>query len=92
MMSDMKCNSQLENPGQQVIYEIRIQGWISERWMNWFQGQVLRFDEDVTILTIPVADQSALRGILNKIWDLNLTLVSAIWLEKNEQLERSQNE
>lgn len=91
-MSDMKCNSQLENPGQQVIYEIRIQGWISERWMNWFQGQVLRFDEDVTILTIPVADQSALRGILNKIWDLNLTLVSAIWLEKNEQLERSQNE
>jgi len=88
----MKNNFQLVNPSQQVIYEIRVQGWIGERWMNWFQGQVLRFDEDITILTIPVADQSALRGILNKIWDLNLTLVSAIRLERIEQQERSQNE
>jgi hypothetical protein len=77
----MKNNFQPVNPSQQVIYEIRVQGWIGERWMKWFQGQVLMFDEDVTILTIPVADQSALRGILNKIWDLNLTLVSAIRLE-----------
>jgi hypothetical protein len=88
----MKNNFQLVNPSQQVIYEIRVQGWIGERWMNWFQGQVLRFDEDITILTIPVADQSALRGILNKIWDLNLTLVSAIRLERNELQKRSQNE
>jgi hypothetical protein len=91
-MSNMNRNFQLVNPSQQVIYEIRVQGWIGERWMNWFQGQVLRFDEDVTILTILVADQSALRGILNKIWDLNLILVSAIRLERNEQQERSQNE
>jgi hypothetical protein len=92
MMSDMKHNFQLVNPGQQAIYEIRVQGWIGERWLSWFQGQVLRFDEDVTFLTILVADQAALRGILNKIWDLNLTLVSAIRLERNEQQERSQNE
>jgi hypothetical protein len=84
-MSDMTLNFQLENPGQQAIYEIRVQGWIGERWLTWFQGQVLRFDEDVTLLTILVADQAALRGILNKIWDLNLTLVSAIRLERNEQ-------
>jgi hypothetical protein len=88
----MKNNFQQENPGQQAVYEIRLQGWIGERWMNWFQGQALRFDEDVTILTIPVTDQAALRGILNKIWDLNLTLVSAIRLERNGQQERSQNE
>ncbi len=91
-MNSTNRNFQLVNPSQQVIYEIRVQGWIGERWMNWFQGRVLKFDEDVTILTIPVTDQAALRGILNKIWDLNLTLVSAIRLERNEQQERSQNE
>ena len=91
-MNTTRQNFQPVTSNQQVIYEIQVQGWIGERWLNWFQGQVLRFDEDVTILTIPVADQAALRGIMNKIWDLNLTLVSAIRMDRNNQQERSPNE
>ena len=88
----MKPNFQPLKPGQQVIYEIQVEGWIGERWMNWFQGQMLRFDENVTVFTVQVTDQAALRGIMNKIWDLNLTLISAIRLEGYGLQERSQNE
>jgi hypothetical protein len=62
-------------------YQIRVQGWIGERWANWFDGMAMIYegaehDSPITILTGPVVDQAALRGLLTKIWDLNLTLLS----------------
>jgi len=64
-----------------VTYEIQIEGWIGARWASWFDGMALVHSgtEDtspVTVLTGPVADQAALRGLLTKILDLNLTVIS----------------
>jgi hypothetical protein len=59
------------------IYEIRIKGHLAERWSDWFEGLSIHQDPDgETILTGPLADQSALFGVLTRIHDLNLILVS----------------
>ncbi len=62
-------------------YEIRVCGKLGDHWSDWCGG--LRFASDtmedgavITTLTGVVADQAALRGILAKIWDLGLTLLS----------------
>lgn len=57
-------------------YELTIQGRLDPRWEAWFDGMTLSVATgDFTILT-GVVDQVTLRGTLNKLWDLNLTLVS----------------
>lgn len=66
---------------EQDRYQIRVQGWIGEGWANWFDGMTMIYegvddDSSITILTGPVLDQAALRGLLSKVWDLNLTLLS----------------
>jgi hypothetical protein len=68
-------------------YEIKVQGVLDAAWSDLFPGMTLTIKEKnahppTTTLTGPVADQAALRGILNKLWDLNLTLISVICLEK----------
>ena len=62
-------------------YEIRVQGELDAAWSDWFEGMGVRIEKrgphpTMTTLSGPVADQSALRGILNKLWDLNLTLIA----------------
>ena len=66
---------------EQDRYQVQVQGWISERWANWFDGMAMTYqgtedDSPITVLTGPVVDQAALRSLLTKIWDLNLTLIS----------------
>ena len=73
-------------------YLVRVQGWIGERWAHWFDGTTMTYEgtEDnspITILTVTVVDQAALRGLLNKIWDLNLTLISVSRMGIDPQLE-----
>jgi hypothetical protein len=58
-------------------YEIRVEGHLTAHWANWFDGLSIRTDPNgETILTGVLTDQSALFGVLRKIHDLNLTLVS----------------
>lgn len=58
-------------------YEIRVQGELDARWSDWFYGlSVTAVGENETLIKGAVADQAALRGILEKIWNLNLVLVS----------------
>jgi hypothetical protein len=66
---------------EEAVYRIEVQGMIGPRWEAWFEGLALgvRDGDDgtpITTLTGAVADQSALRGVLAKLWDLNLTLLS----------------
>jgi hypothetical protein len=61
---------------QPTAYQIKVQGTLDEGWVSWFSGMTLAFESDTTTLAGAVADQSALRGILNKLWDLNLVLIS----------------
>ena len=75
---------------EQDKYQIKIRGWIGKRWANWFGGLAMCYegtedDSPLTVLTGPVADQAALRGILARIWDLNLTLLSVIRVEASSE-------
>jgi hypothetical protein len=58
-------------------YEIRVKGRLGSRWADWFDGMTLTSDEDGTsVIAGRVADQSALHGLLRKLSDLGVPLVS----------------
>jgi hypothetical protein len=58
-------------------YEIRIRGHLDARWEKWFDGLTITLEDDGnTLFTGPVADQAALHGLLKKVRDLGLPLVS----------------
>ena len=66
---------------QPIEYEIEIQGRLEERWSPWFDDMVITVKNQtcgptVTILRGMVADQAALHGVLNRIRDLNIPLIS----------------
>ena len=56
--------------------EIRVKGRIDEHWSDWFDDLAISYDEGETVLSGQVADQSALYGLLAKLRDLGLALVS----------------
>jgi hypothetical protein len=59
------------------FYEIRIQGHVGDSWSSWFEGLSLSYEENgQTVLRGPIVDQAALHGILIRIRDLGLPLVS----------------
>ena len=61
----------------QGFYEIRLQGHLEARWAAWFEGMTITLaDSGETLLTGPVSDQAALHGLLRKVRDLGLPLVS----------------
>lgn len=63
--------------GQQIIYQIRIKGHLGRQWVDRFEGLVITLEENgSTLLTGPVVDQAALHGILRKIRDLGIALLS----------------
>jgi hypothetical protein len=60
-----------------TTYEIRIAGHLSTQWVDWFEGLTVSLEDDgTTLLTGPVADQAALHGLLKKIRNLGMPLVS----------------
>jgi hypothetical protein len=69
-------------PGQ---YEIRLKGHLDDRWFDWFEGLSLTHASDgTTILAGRVVDQAALYGVLRKVRDLGLPLVSVIQVEPKQ--------
>ena len=67
------------------MYEIRIEGLLGDSWMNWFQGLTIRHLEGSQTLLTGMLDQAMLRGILTKISDLGLNLVSVKPLDQDHQ-------
>jgi hypothetical protein len=66
----------------QGIYRIKIKGQLDSSRSEWFEGcTIIREEDGTTVLTGPVADQSALYGVLNKIRNLNLSIVSVNCIE-----------
>jgi hypothetical protein len=57
-------------------YEIRIKGHLANRWAAWLDGELVQVDDGTTLVRAQVPDQSALHGLLNKLRDLGLPLVS----------------
>jgi hypothetical protein len=65
------------DPDQLLIYQIRIQGHLGCEWTDWFGGLAVTLEDGgETLLAGPVVDQAALHGLLKKVRDLGLTLIS----------------
>ncbi len=70
---------------KQGVYQIRVKGNLDRKWSDWFDGLTIRPQAgDETLLVGPVADQAALHGLLAKIRDLGLPLLSVERKEKEE--------
>lgn len=66
-------------------YRIRLKGHLNQKWSDWFGQMVISTEGSDTILTGSVADQAALHGLLNRIRDLNLALLSVECIEPFQQ-------
>lgn len=65
------------DPHQPLVYHIRIKGHLNRQWSDWFDGlSIMPEDSGDTLLIGPVVDQAALYGILKKVRDLGLALIS----------------
>jgi hypothetical protein len=72
--------------GQSTVYQIRIKGHLSPQWTGWFEGLTITLEEDGdTLLTGTVIDQAALHGLLRKVRDLGMPLLSVNSVEVRRQ-------
>jgi hypothetical protein len=68
-----------------LVYQIKIEGHLGQQWMDWFEGLTITLEEDgKTLLTGPVTDQAALFGLLKKVRDLGIPLVSVNRVQFNQ--------
>jgi hypothetical protein len=73
---------------QHQCYEIRIKGHLDDRWAEWFEGLTITLEENGdTLLTGPVVDQAALHGLLKKVRDFGMPLVSVNQLPPQGNLQ-----
>jgi hypothetical protein len=71
-----KRNAHIESR-QPMIYQVRIKGHLGRQWTEWFEGMTITPEENGdTLLTGPVVDQAALYGLLRKVRDLGMPLLS----------------
>ena len=71
------------------VYEIRLRGHLDARWVKWFDGLAITLDENGnTLLSGPVADQPALHGILKKVREVGLPLLSVNSVEPDTKEDR----
>ena len=74
-MSD-KCNPKTDQ-GEPVVYQFRIKGHLDHQWTDWFGGLTITLEDNGdTLFTGPVVDQAALHGLLKKVRDLGMPLLS----------------
>jgi hypothetical protein len=73
------------DPSQPMVYQIRIKGHLESQWTDWFEGLAITLEENGdTLLTGPVIDQAALHGLLKKVRDLGLPLLSVNRVELDQ--------
>ena len=70
---------------QPRIYQIRIKGHLSDQWSDWFEGLTITLEKGgQTLITGPVADDAALHGLLKKVRDLGMPLLSVNRVESDQ--------
>jgi hypothetical protein len=73
------------DPSQPMDYQIRIKGHLGREWTDWFGGLTITLEDNGdTLLTGPVVDQAALHGLLKKVRDLGMPLVSVSPVEPGQ--------
>ena len=74
-----------EDHNKPGLYEIRIMGHLANRWVDWFEGLTITLEEDgSTLLTGLVVDQAALHGLLRKVRDLGMPLLSVTRVQPDQ--------
>jgi hypothetical protein len=74
MSEELYANHEADQP---QVYQIRIKGYLSQQWTDWFEGLTITPEENGdTLLTGVVVDQAALHGILKRVRDLGVPLLS----------------
>ena len=69
--------AEVMDSSQPTIYQIRLKSHLGPEWTDWFEGLTITREEDGdTLLTGPVVDQAALHGLLKKVRDLGMSLIS----------------
>ena len=77
-------NSESEK-AQPLVYQIRINGHLGREWADWFEGLTLTaLDNGETLLTGLVVDQAALHGVLRKVRDVGLPLLSVVCVKPDQ--------
>lgn len=72
-------NKKTIDPDEPVNYQIRIKGHLSPQWTDWFESMTVTLEENgETLLTGTVVDQAALHGVLKKVRDLGMPLLSVV--------------
>jgi hypothetical protein len=78
-------HASIEDHDEPAFYEIRLKGHLDNRWAEWFEGLTLtREDNGEMLLTGPVVDQAALHGLLRKVRDLGMPLLSVIRIRRGQ--------
>ena len=73
------------DPGQPMIYQIRIKGQLGREWADWFGGlDITDLDNGETLLIGPVVDQAALYGVLRKVRDVGMPLLSVVCVKPGQ--------
>ena len=74
-----------EDHHEPELYEIRLKGHLENRWAAWFEGlTITALDNGETLLTGPVVDQAALHGVLRKVRDLGIPLLSVTLVRSSQ--------
>jgi hypothetical protein len=69
-----------------MVYQIRIKGHLGRQWADWFEGLTITLEQDGdTLLSGPVIDQAALHGLLKRVRDLGMPLLSVTSVEPGRQ-------
>lgn len=71
-----------------VYYTIKVEGCLDKKWADWFEGMSMDYEGEVTVLSGPVADQAALHGLLARVRNLNLILLSVERIDQEEEKKR----
>jgi hypothetical protein len=78
-------SNKLKPTSSPAIYQIRLKGHLDSQWADWFEGLTVTLEENGdTLITGPVIDQAALHGLLKKIRDLGIPLISVNRVDTNE--------
>jgi hypothetical protein len=65
-------------------YRIKLKGHLEAPWSGWFDGKSISHEEGMSVLEVEVEDQAKLHGILNRIRDLNLILISLETMDREQ--------
>ena len=68
-----------------MVYQIRIKGHLGRQWADWFEGLTITLEDNgETLLTCPVVDQAALYGVLRKVRDVGMPLLSVVCVKPGQ--------